>query len=411
MKQAPNKSIPSLEEKYKRLQIEKMLFEETKQQLKALLLDLEEKDKQLKQAAGELNKFKQAVDASTDAVIMTSPDQKIIYCNTACEKLTGYGFNEMSGKDPIKMLMSEKTDKKILTEMQETIGVGKAFSTEEVFIRNTTGDYIQVGLSIFPIHEDDRLQFFVGLLQNIKERKEIEKMKTEFVSIASHQLRTPMAGIQWVAERLLKKEKLSKSGREYITDIHMSVKKLASLVDLLLNVSRIESGHVGISPKPLEIIGFIQSFLAEMKPYCAKKNITLTFDKHPKEMQVISDTSALRNIVQSLVSNAIEYTPDGGRVDITLEKRKIYLRLAIRDTGIGIPKEEQKEIFTKFKRASNAKKVKTDGTGLGLHIAYEATKLLDGKTWFESEGEGKGTTFIVELPFESKAKEGEKKLS
>jgi signal transduction histidine kinase len=210
-------------------------------------------------------------------------------------------------------------------------------------------------------------------------------------------MRTPLTGIQWVVERFTKKEKLTPKGKEYLEDIHTSAKQLIGLVDLLLNLSRIESGRVGITPEPLEVIGFIKDFLGETTPLRDKKGLKISFEDHPAELAVITDKSAVRNIVQSLVSNAIEYTEAGGSIDIAVQKGDRVFTITVRDTGIGIPQAEQPHIFDKFVRASNAKLYKTDGTGIGLYIAAQAVSRLGGKIWFESE-EHKGSTFHVELP-------------
>ncbi len=253
-------------------------------------------------------------------------------------------------------------------------------------------------------------------LEDITRIKAVERMEADFVSIASHQLRTPLVGVQWVVERFLKKEKqLSEKGKEYLKDIHTSCQRLSNLVDLLLNVSRIESGEVSISPKQLNLVEFIERFLDEYSPLYAKKNITLIFKKHPQMLKAVTDSNALRNIIQTLISNTIEYTPDGGKVEVSLEKKpstgsgQDTFLFAVSDTGIGIPEKDQPTIFNKFARGSNAKLIKTDGTGFGLYFAKKATDLLQGKIWFKSK-ENEGTTFYVELPLEAKSKKGSKDL-
>jgi PAS domain S-box-containing protein len=366
----------------------------------------------LQQEKKETAKFQQAVEGATEAVMMTSPDQKIMYYNKACEKLGGYEKEEALGRNASELFVSEKTPKKVVERMQKTIQAGKSFHTEEFVLRRKDGSTVETELSIFPILQEQKVQFFVGLLQDITRRKEVSRMESEFISTASHQLRTPMTGIQWIVERFMRKEKVSKRGKEYLSDIHVSIKRLTALVDLLLNVSRIEGGRVGISPQPLELIGFIKGYARECRPLIVEKNLNFIFKEHPKELQVVTDSSALRNVVQSIVSNAIEYTPQNGIIEVAIEaeQKKGTFLLSVQDSGIGIPKESQETIFHKFTRADNAKLVKTDGTGLGLYIAKQAVELLGGKIWLESEV-NKGTTFFVELPVQSKPKGGEKTLT
>ncbi len=245
------------------------------------------------------------------------------------------------------------------------------------------------------------------MFEDITKVKEAEEEEAEFVSVASHQLRTPLTGIQWVIERVLKTQNLSLEAVEYLNDVRMSIGRLNTLVDILLNVSRLEAGKMTIIPQPLELTSFIKDYFSECMPLCAKKNIILTFKQYPERLEILIDPNALRNIVQSLVSNAVEYTGEGGTIELSLQEKPQTFIFKVRDTGIGIPKEEQPHIFEKFKRAANAKLIKTDGTGLGLYIARQAVELLGGKIWFESEL-GRGSTFYAELPLKSEVKTGEK---
>ncbi|MDP2647805.1 MAG: ATP-binding protein, partial [Candidatus Yanofskybacteria bacterium] len=130
---------------------------------------------------------------------------------------------------------------------------------------------------------------------------------------------------------------------------------------------------------------------------CEKKNLSLKFIQHPEKFAVVTDFNLLECILQNLVTNAIDYTPAAGKIDVLLENRNNLVVIQVKDTGIGIPKNEQSRVFERFTRASNAVIAKTDGTGLGLYIAQQAAKLLGGKLSFESEV-GKGSTFFVEFP-------------
>src|SRR3989338_2806922 len=252
--------------------------------------------------------------------------------------------------------------------------------------------------------------FFI-LRPAVKRLERADKLKDEFISIASHQLRTPLTNVQWVAELLLKKETLSEKGREYVGDIMTSTKNLSSFLYTLLNVSRLDVGEVSARLESINVVEFIQGLIDESAPICDKKNLKVSFHHSTESIKANTDKGALRNIVQALLSNAIEYTLDGGTIRIALEKMSQHLVLTVQDSGIGIPKKERVSfLFQKFHRASNAEKVKPGGSGLGLYIANQAVKLLGGKIWFESE-ENKGSTFYVELPLESGKIKGHKLLS
>ena len=151
----------------------------------------------------------------------------------------------------------------------------------------------------------------------------------------------------------------------------------------------------------------IKEDAGEYQIMCEKKKISFVFTDHPVALTVTTDPDLLGYILRNLIGNAIEYTPEHGKVEITLEEKEGSVFFKVLDTGIGIPKSEQARIFEKFFRASNATIVKSDGSGLGLYIVFEAVKLLGGKIWLESEL-GKGTTFFVELPLVSQPREGGK---
>lgn len=240
--------------------------------------------------------------------------------------------------------------------------------------------------------------------------EQANKVKSEFVSIASHQLRTPLIGIQWLTE-LLEKEKLTDKGQKYLSDIRTSIQRLNKLVELLLNVSRIEEGKIEISPQSIDVVNFTKKIVDNLAVlYDSKKRLSFTFTADEKKIIVLTDVSALQNIAQSILSNAVEYTPEGGKIEVKIKKHGQMFLLTVSDTGIGIPKKDQGRIFQEFVRASNAGRLKAAGMGLGLWIAKRATELLGGKIWFESQ-ENKGTTFFVELPIKSKSIDGTKKLA
>lgn len=239
--------------------------------------------------------------------------------------------------------------------------------------------------------------------------KTVGPSKPDFVSLVSHQLRAPLTGIMWTAELFSEKEKLTESGKKYLNDIIVSAKRMDRLVKLLLNVSRIDSARVGVAPKPVDLVEFINERARSKQDICKQKGLTLTFVKHSQKFTATTDKDLLDYITQTVLENALDYTSKGGKIEMALEQKKNSTILLVKDTGIGIPKKEQPRIFEKFFRASNASAAKPSGAGLGLYIASEAAKLLGGKVWFESQ-EGKGSSFCVEISLAAKSRAGEKKL-
>lgn len=235
------------------------------------------------------------------------------------------------------------------------------------------------------------------VFSDVTKEREIDKAKSEFLSLSSHQLRTPLTGIQWTLEMFSKKENFTERGREYLDNIFCCVKKLNDLVKLLLSLSRIESGKFQASPEPVELVRFISDCLKEYQPLCRKKELAIRFTDHPQELNLKIDKTAFDHILRNLIGNAIDYSRSNGKIEVCLGKKNDRAILTVQDNGIGIPREDQGRIFGKFVRASNAITLKPDSTGLGLYIAREAAKLLGGTIWFESQ-DGRGTKFYVSIP-------------
>mgnify|MGYP002725558186 CR=1 FL=1 len=388
---------------------------ELEKQQEAILNILEDIEDEKDNVTKEQEKTAAILHNIGDGVFVVDNSGNIIVFNSQAEKISGFKKDEVIGKkyDTILRFVNEKDTTKINSKFIEDVmetGENQEMPLNTILIQRDKRKVPVAGSAVALKDKGGNVIGCIVVFRDITKEREIDRAKSEFISVASHQLRTPMTGIQWVIERFLKKEtKLSKQGKEYLEDLHTSSVRLSELVDSLLNVSRIESGGgVAVTPEKLDLIKFIEDYIGELTPLLAKKSIDLKFEDHPESFEIVSDPKVLRNVMQSIVSNAIEYTPESGSIDITVEKNTDVM-IKIKDTGIGIPEAEQSRMFEKFHRADNAKVVKTDGTGLGLYIAKKATETLGGKIDFISH-EGKGTTFYVELPLESKANTGGKDL-
>jgi len=351
----------------------------------------------------EKDRVKALVDGLTDGVVMFDADKKSTIINQAMVNLTGLPMEGFYLDELTKLFATGKVN--LESQLNEALS-----SKKTTFVKELPFAGFVYQAVIVPILKDDGgIHGGAIIIHDITKEKEIEHAKTEFVSIASHQLRTPMTGLKWTIERFIKKEKISEKGQEYLKDMHYSMDRLTDLVDSLLNVSRIETGGVSVEPKKFDLIEFIDKYLAELTGLVQKKKQKLVFDDHPASLSVDTDPNVLRNVVQSLISNAIEYTPDGGTITVSIEPKDKRYDLKVVDTGIGIPKEDMSKLFQKFHRSENAKMFKADGTGLGLYITKNAIELLGGKILVESVVE-KGTTFTVDLPLISPKREGNKTL-
>ena len=251
-----------------------------------------------------------------------------------------------------------------------------------------------------------------GIVRDVTKEQEIDKVKSEFVSLASHQLRTPLTAVNWYTEMLLSGDigKFQPEQKKYLKEIYNGNNNMIDLVKALLNVSRIELGTLAIEPESTNLKKLSDSVLEEFKLIIKKNKLKIEKD-YTKELSDINiDPKLMRIVFQNLISNAIKYTPLGGQINIGITKQKSDILISVKDTGYGIPKDQQSKIFTKLFRADNIVEKETEGTGLGLYIIKYVVEQFKGKIWFESR-ENKGTTFYVTIPSRGiKKKNGTKGL-
>jgi len=226
-------------------------------------------------------------------------------------------------------------------------------------------------------------------------------------------LRTPLSAVNWYTEMLLAGDagKINKTQKQYLKEVYNSNKRMVELVNALLNVSRIDLGTFAIHPELCDIKKIADSVLSELTHAIEAKKMKIkkSYDKKLPKMNV--DQKLIRIIFQNLLTNAIKYTPEGGKVFVSIEKQNDDALIKVSDTGYGIPKKDQPKIFEKLFRSDNIRSKETDGTGLGLYIIKSILEYSGGKISFESE-ENKGTTFFVTIPLSGmKAKEGNNDLS
>ncbi len=238
------------------------------------------------------------------------------------------------------------------------------------------------------------------IIHNVTREKMIEKMKTEFVSISAHQLRTPLSEINWSLEVLGSEKigKLTEGQKEVLKKAHYSNKRILNLVDDLLNVVKIEEGRRVYDLIPVDFENIVQSVIKLYQEKIRNKQIKFEFQVPNKKLPKVNvDTKKISLVIQNLLENAISYNIVGGMITIKLENKGKEIEFSIEDSGIGIPENEHKNVFQKFFRAENALKKETDGNGLGLFIVKNIVEAHNGRVWFESIKD-KGSTFYFSLP-------------
>lgn len=276
---------------------------------------------------------------------------------------------------------------------------GRFVNDVEVQIKRPDGAKRWVMLSLFSFADVKGGRKGLLTLVDITKQKMIDKAKTEFVSLASHQLRTPISGLKWNVELLetAGKGTFSDAQSAYVKKISHGVERMDMLVNDFLSVSKFELGTLTPSYVPLDIAQFLTTVHEELAPMAEQKAVRIETE-WPTDMGMLTvDSHLLHMISSNLLSNAIKYTPSEGVVRIHAELDTEHFTLTVADTGMGIPLEEQDRLFSKMFRASNAKANVTDGNGLGLYIVKGAAETMGGTIVFESQ-EGVGTVFTVTLP-------------
>lgn len=351
-----------------------------------------------------------------DGIIATDETGRITMINqAACDSL-GWTEKELTGGSIVDAIpMVDDAGKKIPSDerpITKVLTQGKKVVTSHAtnYVRKD-GSSFPVYITITPISLAEQMVGTIEVFHDITKEKEIDKAKTEFVSIASHQLRTPLATISWYLEELIRKAGTADDKQKnYLNEVYKASKRMITLINSLLNVSRIELGTYIVEPKQTNIIELVNQVLQDLNSQINNKHIAIKNTYQPNLPSLPVDAKLLTIILQNLLSNAIKYSKDGGIIEIKMLYNDLEFLICVTDDGYGIPKNQQSKIFTKMFRADNARSLEPEGTGLGLYIVREIIKATGGKIWFTSE-ENKGTIFSIAFPISGmKQKQGEKSL-
>lgn len=346
-----------------------------------------------------------------DGVIVVSDKGDVIFANEQALIMLGSPRENLIGTHLLHAIsiFDEKTELPLEKHpMQASLLNGQKVSTNLYFMRKD-GSKFPVAVTTSPVLLQGSLIGGVLVFRDITHEKDVDRMKTEFISLASHQLRTPLSAMKWYSELLLSKDvgELSEEQAKILNKIYISNERMIDLVNTLLNISRIESGRIIIDPRPTNLKKLLEEVLSELAPKIQKKKQVIVLSAHPSLPEIKIDPSLVRHVYLNLLTNASKYSPETGEIHILISKSQDSLISQITDNGIGIPAAQQPKVFQKFFRATNVSRVETDGSGLGLYLVRAIVEASGGKIWYKSE-EGKGTTFWFSLPLSgSTPKEGE----
>jgi two-component system, NtrC family, sensor histidine kinase KinB len=348
-----------------------------------------------------------------EGLVVIDEKTNITLINSQATYMLDFGDSSKALGIPLNHIMTLYNEQSQLLSASETPAVaalesGKSVSQVAGFKRKD-GAKVLLGISATPFLLENRVAGAIMIFRDVTKEKEIDRMKTEFISLASHQLRTPLSAIKWFAEMLVNGDagKLTDEQQDFAQNISDSTERMIDLVNSLLNISRIESGRIIIDPKPTDLQELVSGITNDLKAKTEDKQQSLIVSVHKELGKINIDPHLIGQVYMNFLTNAIKYTPKGGEVSVFISRKGDQVVSQITDNGYGIPKAQQDRVFQKFFRAENVAKVETDGTGLGLYLVKAIIESSGGKVWFESE-EGKGTTFWFSLPITGmKAKAGE----
>ena len=362
------------------------------------------------QQRDQLRIFKTAVEQSGEMMILTDAEGIVLWANSAAERVTGFSVKETIGRKA-GVLWGKLMDYEYYENMWDTIKNKKQLFTSEIQNHRKNGEHFFSTINIYPLMDKDGvIQYYVATQRDVTEQKEVDQMKTDFVSLVSHQLRTPLSSMRWNLEMLLAGDigKLSAKQKEVVKSTEEANARMIKLISTLLNISRIESGRLIVEPVEIDLVTYFEDLARQCQSNVKGQKLLLTMPKGP--YKVVVDPMLLRQITNNFVNNASKYSPEDKPIEISVVDQGDKYMISVADHGIGIPQSQQRKIFGKFFRASNVSKHETDGTGMGLYIGSMLVKLLGGTIGFESK-EGVGSTFKVILPKRGvPAKAGEVKM-
>lgn len=372
--------------------------------------NVEEQTKELKKEkeamATERNKLSVVLSGITDAVVAIDADNKIILCNSSAEHIIECTENEMLDKniDDIVILYEDDHVLRFMEYRQQTETM-KATLKQGIHLQSKEGKNIFIEVFLAPVvFEDQNQTGWILTFHDITKEQELEQMKLDFVSMAAHELRTPLTSIKGYTSLLYDEyfTKLDEAGQMYLNRLTISTKNLGGLIENLLNVSRIEKDTFKVELAPIQLGMVIADVIVNLEEQAHMKKQILSFHSPQNALpEVFADSARIMQVLTNLIANAINYTQEGGIIEVFMKQLPKYIEVSIKDNGQGIPKEALPKLFTKFFRVSGILEQGSKGTGLGLFITKSIVNMHHGDIIVESE-EGKGATFRFTVPIASK---------
>lgn len=366
-------------------------------------------------------RFKVIIDNIEDGVVMVDDMRVIRLINPSCATLAGWQVEEATGIDIANVLnlVNDKGEPVAVNEnpITKVFSTGQAMRDNGLFVVNRDKSQIPVSLSVSPLFDDKKqVTAIVTIVHDASSERAEEKQRGDFISTASHEMRTPVAAIEGYLSLALnaKVANIDTRARDYLEKAHASTQHLGQLFQDLLTSAKAEDGRLTSHPVVVELGAFLEQLTTDLRFVAEKKGLFMDYvvgssntinassDAQGGERvirplyYVFVDPDRLREVITNLFDNAVKYTPEG-KVSVGLTGDEQVAQCYIRDTGPGIPAADVPHLFQKFYRVDNSATRTIGGTGLGLFICKKIVELYNGRIWVESEV-GKGSSFYINLP-------------
>lgn len=348
-------------------------------------------------------KYRILAETSADGVVTLDPMGRITYINPAFEKM----INKRKGQILATLFRDYLSEDSVYFFQQVFIDTRKKddkIENVELELVTGEGNIVPIEVNIAPLKKNDSFAGIICSIRDITERrlienelKKSERLKTEFMNIAAHELKSPVTPIKGYLELIIADKEATEKIKNWARISLRNSERLLRLVNDILDVSRLDTDTMRFEMVKLNTVEILDEIIEDMRPAVEKKNLKLV-TKIPRDLpNIMGDRHRLSQVLKNLIGNALKFT-DNGYISITAKKEKDHILIAIEDTGIGISKDELKKIFNKFYQAYSGDDRKNEGVGLGLFICREIIKKHNGEIWAESQL-GKGSTFFIKLPY------------
>lgn len=369
----------------------------------------------LKETYGRLEQERDRLNAIITnletGIIEYTNDFRIILINQRAEEMLGVKKEEITGMIITPDAVTRRPELISLTQVLYPI---LSQQIKKIHIKDGTPDIIEMKLekpaaldiqmATIPLRDEKKMAMrYLKVIRDVSRENAIAHSKSEFISVAAHQLRTPLSAIKWVFRLILDEDAgpVSREQKELLKKGYESNERMIDLVTDMLDVARIEEGRFGFEFHYANIADLIQKSIDAFAVKAKEKSIHFLFEKQSGLPSVKVDTARIELVLQNLMDNALKYTPLGGKITITAVTAPGLIKISVADTGIGIPKDELPKLFGKFFRGTNAVKFETEGSGLGLFIIKNIVERHGGTIFAETE-EGKGSAFHFTIPLDAR---------